>query len=83
MALAISGSFANLFAAAAAGSNNAATAPKPQPLRTNTADTVQVTQGQQVRQLYSQGHTVSQIASSLNLTAQAVDTYLNISTVGK
>lgn len=44
-------------------------------------DLVRLTEPEQVYVLYSQGRTVPQIASSLNLTAQAVDAYLNISSV--
>lgn len=44
---------------------------------------VQPTEAQRVQELYRQGHTIPQISSSLNLSAQAVDTYLNISQSGK
>lgn len=81
MSLAISGSFASLFsAAAAANASGAAVAQRPQPVTPNITDTVRLTEAEQVDQLYSQGHSVPQIAFNLDLTAQAVDRYLNIST---
>jgi DNA-binding CsgD family transcriptional regulator len=46
------------------------------------ADTVQLTEAQQVYQLYNQGQRVSQIASSLSLSQAAVNGYLNLSTGG-
>jgi DNA-binding NarL/FixJ family response regulator len=49
---------------------------------TTASDTVQLTESQQVYQLYNQGFQVSQIASSLSLTVAAVNSYLNISTSG-
>jgi DNA-binding NarL/FixJ family response regulator len=71
---------------------SAASARKPQPTTDNLADLVQIkttdaglaalvqpTQAQQARQLYRRGNTVPQIAYDLNLSAQAVDRYLNIS----
>lgn len=79
MAFAISGSVASLFSAsAAAGASRGQTAPKPQLVTTNNNDTAHLTQGERVQQLYIQGHSVPQIASSLDLTAKAVDTYLGI-----
>jgi DNA-binding NarL/FixJ family response regulator len=83
MSLAISGSFASLFSTTAAVSaSGAAAVQKPQPVTTNNAYTVRLTEAEQVDQLYSQGHTVPQIAFNLDLTAQAVDKYLNISING-
>jgi DNA-binding NarL/FixJ family response regulator len=63
---------------------NAAPAPQQQPQSsTNTSsDTVQLTEAQQVYQLYNQGVQVSQIATTLNLTVAAVNSYLNISGTG-
>jgi DNA-binding NarL/FixJ family response regulator len=56
--------------------------PRPQPQQ--ATDTVQLTEAQQVYQLYNQGMEISQIASSLSLSLSvaAVDSYLNISTSG-
>lgn len=45
----------------------------------NGGDFVQLTEAQQVEQLYSHGRTVPQIASNLNLSVQAVNNYLSIS----
>ena len=65
-----------------AGANNAAAAaqaPKPQPVAKAEGDTVELTLSQRVYQLHTQGQRVSQIASSLNLSEAAVNSYLNIS----
>jgi len=43
---------------------------------TSSADTVRLTEAQQVYQLYNQGQAVSQIASNLSLTVSAVNGYL-------
>lgn len=45
----------------------------------NLSNLVQPPIFQQVQQLYRDGRTVPQIAFSLDLSAQAIDTYLNIS----
>ncbi|MFZ1011100.1 MAG: hypothetical protein WAN65_29950 [Candidatus Sulfotelmatobacter sp.] len=42
----------------------------------SSADTVRLTEAQQVYQLYNQGQAVSQIASNLSLTVSAVNGYL-------
>jgi DNA-binding CsgD family transcriptional regulator len=70
----------NLFPNAPSAAANVATntAPAPQPRRAAAADTVQLTEAQQVFQLFNQGQSVSQIASSLSLSVPAVNTYLNI-----
>lgn len=49
---------------------------------TRGSDIVQLTEAQQVYQLYNQGYEVTQIASSLSLTVAAVNSYLNISSSG-
>jgi DNA-binding NarL/FixJ family response regulator len=49
---------------------------------TRGSDTVQLTEAQQVYQLYNQGYQVTQIASTLSLTVAAVNSYLNISSSG-
>jgi DNA-binding NarL/FixJ family response regulator len=56
-----------------------AAAQAPQPTANIPTDTVHLTEAQQVGQLYNQGHSVPQIAFSLNLSVQAVNSYLNIS----
>jgi DNA-binding NarL/FixJ family response regulator len=52
----------------------------PQPVARAEGDTVELTLSQRVYQLHTQGQRVSQIASSLNLSEAAVNSYLNIST---
>ncbi len=56
---------------AAPASNNAAA---------GATDTVRLTVAQQVYDLYIQGQTVPQIATSLNLTVEFVNNYLGLST---
>jgi DNA-binding NarL/FixJ family response regulator len=63
-------------------SSYSAPAAKPQPAANAAGDTVQLTEAQQVYQLYNQGQTVSQIASSLSLTEAVVNGYLNVSSTG-
>lgn len=53
-------------------------AARPQPATTVRVDTVQLTEAQQVYQLYNQGQKISQIANSLNLPVEAVNVYLGI-----
>jgi DNA-binding NarL/FixJ family response regulator len=55
----------------------AAAQPARQPANA-AADTVQLSESQQVYQLYNQGQAVSQIASSLSITVDAVNSYLGI-----
>jgi DNA-binding NarL/FixJ family response regulator len=75
----ISNSFSPaLFAAENAASNSAATQ-KIQLPANDSADTVKLSESQQVVQLYQQGQQVSQIASSLSLTVETVNSYLGIS----
>jgi DNA-binding NarL/FixJ family response regulator len=49
---------------------------------TARVDTVQLTEAQQVYQLYNQGKPVSQIAQALSLSVDEVNSYLNISNSG-
>ncbi len=58
---------------------NPPTAQQSQPPTNPQTDTVQLTEAQQVYQLYNQGQQVPQIADSLNLTVAAVNSYLNVS----
>jgi DNA-binding NarL/FixJ family response regulator len=57
--------------------------PTPQPQQPPPAnqhsDTVQLTEAQQVYQLYNQGQQVPQIAGTLNLSVTAVNSYLGLS----
>jgi hypothetical protein len=76
-----------LLSAPSAGANpsaNQAPAARPQaqPAANTLADTVQLTEAQQVYQLYNQGQRVSQIATSLSLTQAAVNGYLGLNTGG-
>jgi DNA-binding NarL/FixJ family response regulator len=52
--------------------------PQPQESARSTGYTVQLSEAQQVYQLYNQGQQVSQIAATLNLSVAAVNTYLGI-----
>jgi hypothetical protein len=65
-----------------AGKTAEAPAPalNPQPVVRARSDTVDLTLSERVYQLHTQGQRVSQIASSLNLSEAAVNSYLNIST---
>jgi DNA-binding NarL/FixJ family response regulator len=53
--------------------------PQPEPAATSEPDTVQLTEAQQVYQLYNQGQQVPQIADTLRLSVAAVNGYLNLS----
>jgi DNA-binding NarL/FixJ family response regulator len=66
------------FAAAQSYSNSAA-AQKTQQTTNASTDTVKLSESQQVVQLHRQGQHVSQIASSLSLTVDTVNSYLGIS----
>jgi DNA-binding NarL/FixJ family response regulator len=77
MSISISPSVASL--AAANPSPNTAPAQKVQQPANNGGDTVKLSESQQVYQLYNQGRTVSQIASTLSLAVSSVNNYLNIS----
>ena len=68
----------SLPAASAADLPNAATALKAQPIANDTADVVKLSDSQQIHQLYEQGQRISQIAFSLNLPIETVNSYLGI-----
>jgi DNA-binding NarL/FixJ family response regulator len=81
----MSTSISSLFLAASSTANTAAAAApaaRPQPAANTGGDTVQLTEAQQVYQLYNQGQRVSQIATNLSLTQAAVNSYLNLSATG-
>jgi len=69
-------------AVATAANSGAAAAPAPQkvqqPVQSVAPDTVTLTAAQQVYQLYNQGQTVTQIATSLSLSVSLVNNYLGI-----
>ncbi len=77
MSLAISSSFPAETITANVSTRSAA-ASLAQPPAQVAGDTVQLTVAQQVYQLYNQGQQVSQIASSLRLSVEAVNGFLNI-----
>jgi DNA-binding NarL/FixJ family response regulator len=62
-------------------SNAKPAAPQSPPADTNT-DSVQLTEAQQVYQLYIQGQPVSEIALNLGLPEAVVNNYLNLSPSG-
>jgi DNA-binding CsgD family transcriptional regulator len=64
---------------AAANASSSATATQPATAAHVATDTVQLTEAQQVYQLFNQGQSVSQISSSLGLSVASVNSYLNIS----
>lgn len=76
----ISSQFPSAPAAGANTATPAAQAPRPQPVTKTEGDTVELTLSQRVYQLHNQGQRVSQIATALNLSVAAVNSYLNIST---
>jgi DNA-binding NarL/FixJ family response regulator len=63
---------------ASSAASNVKTEPKAQPDFV-PPDHVNLSETQQVYQLYNQGQKVSQIASNLSLSVEAVNSYLNIS----
>lgn len=53
--------------------------PKPLPPVTHEKDVVELAESQQVYQLYNQGQRISDIATTLRLSVEAVNSYLGIS----
>lgn len=78
MSIAISSALSTIQVAAANSPSAAQTAAPAQPV-TSSSDTVTLTEAQRVFQLYTQGQTVTEIASSLSLTVDLVNSYLGIS----
>jgi DNA-binding NarL/FixJ family response regulator len=81
----MSTSISSLSLAALSTTNTAAAAEpaaRPQPTANEAGDTVQLTESQQVVQLYNQGQRISQIASSLSLSEAAVNIYLDLTATG-
>ena len=64
-------------AAPAAANSGSASVAQPELSPNVGVDTVSLTQAEQVYQLYNQGQSVSQIASSLGLSEAAVNADLN------
>jgi len=79
MSSSISSLFPNTPPVAANVSSSPAPVAKAQPAPKVATDSVQLSEAQQVYQLYNQGQRVSQIASSLSLSEAAVNGYLNLS----
>jgi len=79
MSISISNTLATPASDTANSYSNTATARQVQPTAGNAADTVRISESQQVYQLYRQGKTVSQIATSLSLPPELVNNYLGIS----
>jgi DNA-binding NarL/FixJ family response regulator len=74
-------SFSSALSAATAAATNSTSAPPPQPAPqpvNNSDDTVKLTEAEQVFNLYTQGQTVSEIATNLNLTVSDVNSYLGL-----
>ena len=78
MSISISSSLATDSAAVASSSAASVAARNPQPSRSNSGDTVTLTESQQVYQLHNKGLHVSQIATSLSLPIEVVNGYLGI-----
>jgi DNA-binding NarL/FixJ family response regulator len=78
MSISITSSLATESLAAAKSSSTSAAAPPAQPTTNDSAYTVTLTEAQQAYNLYNQGQAVSQIASNLSLTVDAVNSYLGI-----
>jgi DNA-binding NarL/FixJ family response regulator len=79
MSISISSSLSTTPFTAANSYSNSAAAQQIKQTTNDSADTVKLSESQQVIQLYKQGHQVSQIASSLSLTVAIVNSYLGIS----
>jgi hypothetical protein len=79
MATPITGGTAFDFGEAAQATTAQPPAPVQQPIRTApTRDTVKLSDGAQVRALRTQGQTVPEIATTLALSAQIVNSYLGV-----
>ena len=79
MSISISSSLSTTPFTAANSYSNSAAAQQIKQTTNDSADTVKLSESQQVVQLYRQGQQVSQIASSLSLTVDTVNSYLGIS----
>lgn len=77
MAISISNSLPSASVGAATSLNSPA-AQKAQPAPSGPEDVVQISADQQIHHLYEQGQRVSQIAFSLNLPIETVNSYLGI-----
>ena len=78
MRISISGALSVISTPGANSASTPVTAPKSQPVVRSTADVFQLAESFQVYQLYKEGQKVWQIASALQLTVEAVNSYLGI-----
>jgi DNA-binding NarL/FixJ family response regulator len=78
MSISVSNSLSTESLAAANSSSDASPAPKTQAATNATTDTIKLSESQQIHQLYNEGQKVSQIAFNLNITVEAVNSYLGI-----
>ncbi|MFZ0420102.1 MAG: hypothetical protein WAM04_18515 [Candidatus Sulfotelmatobacter sp.] len=78
MGISISSSLSTATSTAVNSSATSAAARTPQPTTKSSGDTVTLTESQQVYQLYNQGQQVSQIATTLSLPVETVNSYLGI-----
>jgi DNA-binding CsgD family transcriptional regulator len=79
MSISISSALSTVAVTAANSSSNAAPVQRnsqPQPTSNQAGYTVQLSEAQQVYQLYNQRQQISQIAQTLNLSVDVVNTYL-------
>jgi DNA-binding NarL/FixJ family response regulator len=85
MSLTISSAISTASLAAANSPSNTAAQPVQQQVQqavNNSGDSVTLTEAQQVYNLYNQGQTVPQIATSLSLSVSMVNNYLGITQGG-
>ena len=78
MSISISSALSVASVAATNSTPEPAPQPAPQPAN-NPGDTVKLTEAQQVFNLYTQGQSVPEIATNLELTVSAVNSYLGLS----
>lgn len=78
MSISVSSSLSTASVAPANSSSISAAARTPQPTTNKSAYTVELTEAQQVYQLYNKGQQVSQIATALSLSQTVVNNYLGI-----
>jgi DNA-binding NarL/FixJ family response regulator len=85
MSISISSALSTAVVAAANSSSNAAPVernPQPQQTANTSGYTLQISEAQQVYQLYNEGQQIPQIAAALNLPVSTVNDYLGVSSSG-
>jgi DNA-binding NarL/FixJ family response regulator len=80
MSISVSSALATASLAAAEASSTSSAMQNTQQTASAPVDTVKLSMSQQINQLYSQGQSVSEIASNLALTVDDVNLYLGITT---